>query len=273
MFEPLLLEGAGDHVGDRGAVFGVVMDQRDGVGLGARRLHVREEVEIDLGEVGGDRRGAEEPFEAALGEIGRNRLAVEEGNAVFLGDRARRQRDAGLVGAGERDHLLFGDQAQRLVLPGRGAALVVGENHLDLGAAEAGEAGVLRQREIAELGMGVVDDIHRDFDRGLGMDAGAGGIAAQRKHRADLDGLVLREAAPASANEIAAAQSSPRICLNFMLMVSEKCHPDAGLCKACRAFRTSPSPALVVAQALHAAPGRASCDTPPRMHGRWPLVD
>ena len=41
----LFLEGAGDRVGDRGAVFGVVMDQRDAVGLGARRLHVGEEVE------------------------------------------------------------------------------------------------------------------------------------------------------------------------------------------------------------------------------------
>ena len=142
-----------------------------------------EEVVIDLGEVGRDRRGAEEPFEAALGQIGRDRLAVDEGNAVFLGDRARRQRDAGLIGAGERDHLLFGDQPQRLVLPGRRAALVVGEHHLDLGAAEAGKPGVLRQREIAELGMRVVDDVHRDFDRGLGVDAGAGGVAAQRKDR------------------------------------------------------------------------------------------
>ena len=40
--------------------------------------------------------------------------------------------------------------------------------------------------------MGVVDDIHRDLERGLGVVAGAGGVAAQRKHRADLDGLVLR---------------------------------------------------------------------------------
>ena len=176
------------------------MDQRDVVGLGAGGLHVLEEVEIDLGEVGRDRRGAEEPFEAALGEIGRNRLAVDEGNAVFFGDRARGQRDAGLIGAGERDHLLFGDQPQRLVLSGRGAALVVGEHHLDLGAAEAGEAGVLGQREIAEFGMGVVDDVDRGFDRGLGVDAGAGGVAAQRKDRADLDGLVLRRRAARQRN-------------------------------------------------------------------------
>ena len=145
---------------------------RDGVGLGAGGLHVLEEVEIDLGEIGGDRRGAEEPFEAALGQIGGHQLAVEERNSVFFGDRARRQRDAGLIGAGERHHLLFGDQPQRLVLSGGGAALVIGENHFDLGAAEAREPGILRQREIAELGMGVVDDIHRDFERGLGVDAG-----------------------------------------------------------------------------------------------------
>ena len=175
---PFSLNAVGDGVGDRVAVFGVVMHQRDAVGLGAGRLHVGEEVVIDLREVGRDRRGAEEPFEAALGEVGRNQLAVDEGNAVFLGDRAGGQRDAGLIGAGQRDHLLFGDQAQRLVLPGRGAALVIGEHHLDLGAAETGKAGALGEREIAELGMGVVDDVDRDFDRGLGMNAGAGGVAA-----------------------------------------------------------------------------------------------
>jgi hypothetical protein len=41
--------------------------------------------------------------------------------------------------------------------------------------------------------MRVVDDIHRDFERGLGMDAGACGIAAQRKYPTDLDGFFLRE--------------------------------------------------------------------------------
>ena len=188
----LFLEGAGDHVLATEVPYSVLSCTSAMLSVLAPAAFMSvQEVGIDLGEVGGDRRDAEEPFEAALGEIGGNRLAVDEGNAVFLGDRARRQRDAGLIGAGQRHHLFFRDQAQRLVLSGRRAALVVGEDHLDLGAAEAGEARVLRQREIAELGMGVVDDVHRDFDRGLGVNAGAGGVAAQREDRADLDGLVL----------------------------------------------------------------------------------
>src|SRR5262249_26353083 len=77
-----------------------------------------------------------------------------------------------------------------LVLAGRGAALVVGERNLELGAAEAGKTGVLGEREIAEFGMRVVDDVERDFEPGLGMKAGAGGVARQRKNAADLDDLV-----------------------------------------------------------------------------------
>ena len=191
-------------------------------------LHVLEEVVIDLGEVGGDRRRAKEPLEAALGQIGGNRLTVDEGNSVFLGNRARRQRDAGLIGAGERNHLLFGDQPQGLVLSGRGAALVIGENHLDLGAAEPGEAGILRQREIAEFGMGVVDDIHRGLDRGLGMDAGAGGVAAQREYCADLDGLVLRRSMARQDNGNRGGTKQPEDMLESHVEVSERCDPIPG---------------------------------------------
>ena len=169
----------------------------------------------DFCEVGGDRRGAEEPFEAALGEIGCDRLAVEIGNAVFLGDRARRQRDAGLVGAGDRDHLLFRDQAQRLVLSGGGAALVVGEHDFDLGAAEAGEACVLRQREIAELGMGVVDDVRDDVEGGLDVGADRGGAAAHRKHAADLDDLVLGKSTGRQAKRNRGCASQPENILQF----------------------------------------------------------
>ena len=43
----------------------------------------------------------------------------------------------------------------------------------------------------------------------LACDAGAGGVAAQRKDPADLDGLVWAEAAPASATDIAAAAKQP----------------------------------------------------------------
>ena len=200
MFWPFSLKALGDHARDRGAVFGIVVDQRDVVGLGARGLHVLQEVVIDLGEVRCHRRDAKEPFEAALGEVGGDRLAVDERNPVFLGDRACRERDARLIGAGERHHLFFGDQPQRLVLSGGRAALVVGKHHVDLGAAEPRQSGVFRQREIAELGMRVVDDVHRDFDRRLGMNAGAGGVAAQRENRADLDGLVLRRRVARQSN-------------------------------------------------------------------------
>src|SRR5256714_4327234 len=146
---------------------------------------------IYLGEVRSDRRDAEEPFEAALCEVCRYRLAIQKWNSILLGNRTRRERDTRLVGAGERDHLLFGNQPQRLVLSGCRAALVIGEDNLYLGAAETGQAGVLCQREITQLRMGVVDDIQRGFDRGLGVDAGARGVAAQWKDSADLDRLVL----------------------------------------------------------------------------------
>ena len=84
----------------------------------------------------------------------------EERDAVPLGDRARGHRDARLIGADQRVHLLLGDQAQRLVLPGCRRALVVGEHDLDLGALQARQARAFGQRQIAELGMGVVDDVH-----------------------------------------------------------------------------------------------------------------
>jgi hypothetical protein len=167
------------------------VNEGDVVDLLSARLHLLEEVEIDFGEIASHRRRPEEPFETALGEIGRHRLAIDEGNAVFFGDRTRRQRDAGLIGAGERNHFFFRDQAKRLVLPGSGAALVVGKHHLDLGAAKTLEACVLRHRQVAERGIAAVDDLDRGFDGRLGVHAGAGRVAAQGKDRADLDRLVL----------------------------------------------------------------------------------
>src|SRR5207237_2614630 len=106
-------------------------------------------------EVARDRRGAEEPFESALGQIRCDRLTGEERNAVFFGDCACGECDAGLIGAGEGRDLLFGDQAQRLVLSSCRTALVVREHHFDLSAAEPRESGILGEWEIAELGMSV----------------------------------------------------------------------------------------------------------------------
>ena len=125
------------------------MNDRNVVDLGAAGFHVLQKIMIDFCEILGDRRGAEEPLEAALGETGRDRLAVQIGDAVFFSDRAGGQRDVGLIGAAQRNHLLLGDQAQRLVLAGGRAALVVGENHFHLGAAETGQTGPLGHRQVA----------------------------------------------------------------------------------------------------------------------------
>ena len=49
-----------------------------------------------------------------------------------------------------------------------------------------GKPGVLGERDIGELGMGVVDDVGCDLDRRLGGLPGRGGIAGQGKQDADL---------------------------------------------------------------------------------------
>ena len=250
MRQAVFLEQAGDDVRDRGAVFGVLVHEGDVIDLLSAGLHVLEEVEIDFGEVAGHRRRPEEPFEAALGEIGRDQLAVDEGNAVFLGDRARRQRDAGLIGAGERNHFFLGDQAKRLVLPGRGAALVVGEHHLDLGAAEALEAGILRHRQVAERGIAVVDDLDRGFDRRLGVHAGAGRVAAQGKDRADLDGLVLGRGRTRHHCRHRDGGKQPDDMLQSHFEISAS-HPLPGSFGPGYAGHRRPALLLLVAQALH----------------------
>src|SRR5258708_31775152 len=57
--------------------------------------------------------------------------------------------------------------------------------------------------------MRVVDDIDSDFDCGLGMDADAGGIAAHRVQRADLDGLVLRQSMACQDNRNRGSTKQP----------------------------------------------------------------
>ena len=148
--------------------------------------------------------------------------ARDKGNAVFLGDRADGERDAGLIGTGQRDHPLFRDQAQRLVLAGGGAALVVGKHDLDLGVAKAGKAGAFGEREIAEFGMVVVDDVHRHFDRGLGVHPGAGGVAAQRENSADLHGL-LRDCSARQRKRHCGGRKQPEHMLEFHVIVSKGC--------------------------------------------------
>src|SRR6266567_2827231 len=141
--------------------------------------------------------------------------ATEVPYSVFLRDSARRQRNAGLIGAIERNDLFLRDQAQRLVLADRGAALVVGEYRFDLGAAKPGQTGVLRQRQITEFRVGVVDDVDRSLDRRLGVHAGAGGVAAQGKDRADLDGLVLGRCRTRQRNRNRGSAEQPEDMLKF----------------------------------------------------------
>ena len=179
------------QLGDRGAIVGVLVDDRDRLDrIGALGLDVLEEIHVGLGDAGRDRRGAEEILEAALGEVGGDQFAGQERDAVALGDRTRGLGDRGLIGAGQRHHLLLGDQAQRLVLAGRRAALVVGEHDRDLGVAEVGQAGAGGKRQLAELRMRLVDDLGRELDPGLARRAGARGVAGQGIDGADLDALL-----------------------------------------------------------------------------------
>ena len=228
---------------------------------------------IDLGEVGGDRRGAEKPFETALGEAGRHRLAVDEGNAVFLGDRADGQRDAGLIGAGERDHLLFGDQAQRLVLAGGGAALVVGEHHLDLGAAEAGEACALGQREIPSSGWSLLMMSTATSIAALACTPALAALPLKRKDRADLDGLsapTRRPPAQATSRQPKAARRYASISCDRL----RKVPPVARLLRPCVARPGSPALSLLFGiPALHARLAGASYDAVPQPTQAHQLVE
>ena len=118
-------------------------------------------------------------------------------------------RDARLVGADQRRHLLLGDQPQRLVLAGRRRALVVGEDQLDLGALQARQAAALGQRhDLGEIGIAVVDDVGAELDGHLGVVAGARRVAAQRIDDADLDGGSCAAAPVASPSTAAAAPAT-----------------------------------------------------------------
>ena len=125
---------------------------------------------------------------------------------------------SGRAGArGPRD-----ERPRSLVLTGGGAALIIGEHNFDLGAAEAGKACALGQREVSELGMVVIDDIDSDFDRRLGVIAGAGGIAAKGKDRADLDGL-LREGPAGQRHRHDGSREQPEHMPEFHVIVSKGC--------------------------------------------------
>src|SRR5581483_5332666 len=92
-----------------------------------------------------------------------------------------------MIDAEQGRHFLLRDEPQCLLLPDRGIALMVDLDHLDLGAAEIGETGGLGEGQSFEFGMGVVDDVDREFDRRLRRLSRRRGIAGERIEGADLD--------------------------------------------------------------------------------------
>src|SRR5262249_51754378 len=70
----------------------------------------------------------------------------------------------------------------------RRVGLMVDEGQLELGAALVGQAFGRGQRQIAQLGMFVVDDLGGDFGGGLRCLPGGGRVARERPQNADLDG-------------------------------------------------------------------------------------
>jgi len=95
----------------------------------------------------------------------------------IFGDGAGRQRDAGLIGAAQRDNLLFRDQPQRLFCPTRAAWLSA--NIASTLAAETARPAFFASGKLP-IRDGIVDDVDRGLDRGLAVHAGAGCVAAQR---------------------------------------------------------------------------------------------
>ena len=71
----------------------------------------------------------------------------------------------------------------------RRIALVVDERHIELGAAEVGQARRRGKRQIAQFGVRIVDDVGCNFDRRFGGLTGGGGIAGERHEDADFDGI------------------------------------------------------------------------------------
>ena len=129
------------------------------------------------------RRGAEIEFQAAAMQARRGIVRRDERDLVALADLADGDGDRALIGADDGADFFLGDQAL-----GFGAALlriglVVGEHEADLGAAEAGEALALRQRQIEIVVL--VDDVGRGLERLLRIDADLRAGAGQRIDHAD----------------------------------------------------------------------------------------
>ena len=66
---------------------------------------------------------------------------------------------------------------------------MIDEGHVELGAAQIGQARGGGERQIAELGVRIVDDIERDLDRRFRGLTSGGGIAGERQQHADFHGV------------------------------------------------------------------------------------
>ena len=124
----------------------VFVEQRKRLDLRPFSLQGIEEVEHDLGKhliVGG---GAEEELQAAAMQARRGTVGRHEWDGIALGRLADGRRNRAVVDADQRGDVLLGDQALGLGAALLRVALVVGIDHRDLGAIEAGKAGALRQR-------------------------------------------------------------------------------------------------------------------------------
>ena len=170
-------------VGGVGAEDGVLMEQRQRVDLGALLLHGVEEVEHRGRKHLVMRRGTEIEFEAAAMQARRGIIRRDERDLVALADLADGDGDRALIGADDRADLLLRDQAFGLGAALLRIGLVIGEYEADLGAAKAGQAFALRQRQIEIVVL--VDDIERGLERLLGIDAHLGAGAGERIDHTD----------------------------------------------------------------------------------------
>ena len=85
--------------------------------------------------------------------------------------------------------LVLGDQSRCELLRERRVTLMIDEDKLELGSAHIWQASSLGERQFAEFGVRVIDDIGGDFGSGLGGLAGRGCIAGQRPDNPNFDRL------------------------------------------------------------------------------------
>ncbi len=104
-------------------------------------------------------------------------LRRQERDLIALGRLADRHRDGALIGADEGRDLVLRDQALGLGAPLLRIALVVGDDDLHLGAAQALQPHALAERKI-EI-MRVVDHVERRVEGVLRVDAD---LSARARH-------------------------------------------------------------------------------------------